>query len=111
MVNVTFCFIGYLLVRLERPGLAMRGGYHLLPYRHREIVRTGQRSIYAAPLACREPFPPLRFTTGGGLEYLGEWHSHPEGADAAGNKDNRKALTLLTLLSEVMTEDARRRSC
>jgi hypothetical protein len=26
MVNVTFCFIGYLLVRLERPGLAMRGG-------------------------------------------------------------------------------------
>jgi hypothetical protein len=25
-VNATFCFIGYLLVGLEHPGLAMRGG-------------------------------------------------------------------------------------
>jgi integrative and conjugative element protein (TIGR02256 family) len=43
-------------------------------------------------------------TTGGGLEYLGEWHSHPKGASAAVSKDDRKALTLL---SGVMAEDAR----
>ena len=43
-------------------------------------------------------------TTGGGLEYLGEWHSHPKGASAAASKDDRKALTLL---SAVMAEDAR----
>ncbi len=43
-------------------------------------------------------------TTGGGLEYLGEWHSHPKGANAAASKDDRKALKLL---SEVMAEDAR----
>jgi proteasome lid subunit RPN8/RPN11 len=43
-------------------------------------------------------------TTGGGMEYLGEWHSHPKGANAAASKDDRKALTLL---SEVMAEDAR----
>lgn len=42
--------------------------------------------------------------TGGGLEYLGEWHSHPKGASAAASKDDRKALTLL---SAVMAEDAR----
>jgi integrative and conjugative element protein (TIGR02256 family) len=42
--------------------------------------------------------------TGGGLEYLGEWHSHPKGANAAASKDDRKALRRL---SEVMAEDAR----
>ena len=38
------------------------------------------------------------------MEYLGEWHSHPKGANAAASKDDRKVLTLL---SEVMAEDAR----
>lgn len=42
--------------------------------------------------------------TGGGLEYIGEWHSHPGGATAGASKDDRRALSLL---SEVMAEDAR----
>jgi integrative and conjugative element protein (TIGR02256 family) len=42
--------------------------------------------------------------TGGGLEYVGEWHSHPSGATAGPSKDDRRALSLL---SEVMAEDAR----
>ena len=32
--------------------------------------------------------------TGGGLEYLGEWHSHPRGANAVASKEDRKALKL-----------------
>jgi len=43
-------------------------------------------------------------TTSGGLEYSGEWHSHPKGGSAAASEDDRKALTLL---SEAMAEDAR----
>ena len=42
--------------------------------------------------------------TGGGLEYVGEWHSHPRGATAAASSQDRKALALL---AEVMAEDAR----
>jgi integrative and conjugative element protein (TIGR02256 family) len=42
--------------------------------------------------------------TGGGLEYVGEWHSHPDGATAEQSEDDRKALAQL---GEAMAEDAR----
>jgi hypothetical protein len=42
--------------------------------------------------------------TQGGLEYVGEWHSHPDGYNAAPSKDD---LAALKTLSEVMLEDAR----
>jgi hypothetical protein len=42
--------------------------------------------------------------TGGGLEYVGEWHSHPRASNATASGQDRKALTLL---AEVMAEDAR----
>jgi Prokaryotic homologs of the JAB domain len=46
--------------------------------------------------------------TGGGFEYIGEWHSHPSGATAGASRDDRRALSLL---SEVMAEDARPALC
>jgi proteasome lid subunit RPN8/RPN11 len=42
--------------------------------------------------------------TQGGLEYVGEWHSHPDGYTAAPSKDDMAALSTL---SGVMSEDAR----
>jgi hypothetical protein len=42
--------------------------------------------------------------TQGGLEYVGEWHSHPDGYSAAPSKDDKAALATL---SKVMAEDAR----
>jgi Prokaryotic homologs of the JAB domain/ThiF family len=42
--------------------------------------------------------------TQGGLEYVGEWHSHPDGYSAAPSKDDMAALKTL---SGVMAEDAR----
>jgi proteasome lid subunit RPN8/RPN11 len=42
--------------------------------------------------------------TQGGLEYVGEWHSHPDGYSAAPSKDD---LAALKTLSGVMSEDAR----
>ena len=42
--------------------------------------------------------------TGGGLEYVGEWHSYPRGATATASGEDRNALALL---SQVMAEDAR----
>ena len=42
--------------------------------------------------------------TQGGLEYVGEWHSHPDGYNAEPSKDDMAALKTL---SGVMAEDAR----
>jgi proteasome lid subunit RPN8/RPN11 len=42
--------------------------------------------------------------TQGGLEYVGEWHSHPDGYSATPSKDD---LAALRTLSGVMAEDAR----
>jgi proteasome lid subunit RPN8/RPN11 len=42
--------------------------------------------------------------TQGGLEYVGEWHSHPNGYSATPSKDD---LAALATLSKVMAEDAR----
>lgn len=42
--------------------------------------------------------------TDGGLEYVGEWHSHPARATARQSETDEKALEQL---AEVMAEDAR----
>jgi hypothetical protein len=40
----------------------------------------------------------------GGLEYVGEWHSHPDGISGEASSTDKRALRLL---SEEMGEDAR----
>jgi len=42
--------------------------------------------------------------TQGGLEYVGEWHSHPDGISGEASSTDKRALRLL---AEEMGEDAR----
>ncbi len=69
-----------------------------------EVVTSAQQCYIRVSAGLRSAVSRCEAANGRGLEYIGEWHSHPSGATARASKDDQRALSLL---SEVMAEDTR----